>query len=96
MPGFGPPRGSDADAEPATVDRDTAAQLAAEFYQDGRRAADWEIAGVLADRSEAYRAPVEAEQEMAAYGPGGRAHFGDPRPGDFPGRQPEHEAEAGC
>jgi hypothetical protein len=28
----------------------------------------------------------DAELEMLRYGPGGRKHFGDPRPGDFPGR----------
>jgi hypothetical protein len=39
----------------------------------------------------------DAELEIRRYGPGGRAHFGDPRPGDFPGRdvrQPEPELEA--
>lgn len=30
---------------------------------------------------------VEAARlELARWGPGGRARFGDPRPGDFPGR----------
>jgi hypothetical protein len=28
-----------------------------------------------------------AEYERRRWGPGGRAHFGDPRAGDFPGRQ---------
>ena len=40
-----------------------------------------------------------AELEERRWGPGGREHFADPRPGDFPGRgaqpQPEREAEAG-
>jgi hypothetical protein len=40
-----------------------------------------------------------AEIEAARWGPGGREHFADPRPGDFPGRgatpEPEREAEAG-
>lgn len=40
--------------------------------------------------------PTHAELEERRWGPGGRAHYGDPRPGDYPGRQPraEHEAEA--
>lgn len=96
MPGFGPPRGSAADAEPATVDRDTAAQLAGEFYQDGRRAgrqeADWEVAAGLLGQGEARRASLGAAQERAAYGPAGRAHFADPRPGD---RQPSGWAGRG-
>ncbi len=29
--------------------------------------------------------PSLAELEVARWGPGGRAHFADPRPGDFPG-----------
>ena len=59
----------------------------------GQQEADWEIAGALLDQNEAYRAPGEADQEMAAYGELGREHFGDPRPGDYPGRQAEHENE---
>jgi len=50
--------------------------------------------------------PDQAEMETRRWGPGGRAHFADPRPGDFPGRQakahtqiretePEREAQAG-
>jgi hypothetical protein len=35
----------------------------------------------------------DAELEARRWGPGGRAHFADPRPGDFPGRQPEPEPE---
>jgi hypothetical protein len=30
--------------------------------------------------------PDHAELEARRWGPGGRAHFGDPRPSDFPGR----------
>jgi hypothetical protein len=47
-----------------------------------------------------------AELEQRRWGPGGRAYFADPRPGDFQGRgiealmhiqrtEPEKEAEAG-
>ena len=41
---------------------------------------------------------ADAELETLRWGPGGRAHFADPRPGDFPGRaepEPECELEAG-
>ncbi len=54
----------------------------------------------------ALMSPTLAELETRRWGPGGRAHFGDPRPGDFPGRgsdahagtpetEPEWEAQAG-
>lgn len=29
--------------------------------------------------------PTQAELELRRYGPGGRDHFGDPRPGDYQG-----------
>jgi hypothetical protein len=41
-------------------------------------------------------ARAHAAIEETRWGPGGRAHFADPRPGDFPGRrarQPEAEPE---
>jgi hypothetical protein len=39
--------------------------------------------------------PAHAEFEQRRWGPSGRAHFADPRPGDFPGRgtQPQPETE---
>lgn len=42
----------------------------------------------------------DAELETRRWGPGGREAFGNPRPGDFPGRtarepEPEPELEAG-
>lgn len=50
----------------------------------------------------AVRGPSNAELEEKRWGPGGREHFADPRPGDFPGRlaletqaEPELELEAG-
>ena len=70
-------------------------QLAREMYQAGRRQAE-------AEQAEAWHqlaAPVahgitHAELEERRWGPGGREHFADPRPGDFPGReQPELEPE---
>ena len=85
-------------------------RLAREMYQAGQRvgfqagyrqanadeAARWaEVARPVA------RGISHAELEARRWGPGGRAHFVDPRPGDFPGRgaqphaQPEQEMEAG-
>lgn len=55
---------------------------------DGYRAgyatasADWWLAA-----GPAPRAGSHAELERRRWGPGGREHFGDPRPGDFQGRQ---------
>ena len=85
-------------------------QLARQMYQAGQRAGF--AAGYRqADADEAARwaeiaRPVargisHAELEARRWGPGGRAHFADPRPGDFPGRgakphaEPEREMEAG-
>lgn len=85
-------------------------QLGREMYQAGL-AEGWRegyaAAGAERDRawSEIARravritaGPDHAELEGRRWGPGGRAHFGDPRPGDFPGRvpaqrQPEPEPE---
>ena len=101
MTGIGPRAGSEADSTPqqATVDLADAAtaahSLAETARQAGRDEADRDIAAALLAANEAYRAPGEAAQEQAAYGELGRAHFGDPRPGDYPGREAEREAEAG-
>lgn len=38
--------------------------------------------------------PSRAELEERRWGPGGRAHFADPRPGDYPGRRVQAEREA--
>jgi hypothetical protein len=77
-------------------------QLAREMYQaghaDGYRQAE---ADQAARWNQAARAglggPAHAELEERRWGPGGRARFADPRPGDFPGRgaqpRPEHEHE---
>ena len=78
-------------------------QMAREMYAAGYAAAE-------ADMAERWNAiarttapgPSHAELEEKRWGPGGRAHFADPRPGDFPGRlaqeaqaEPELELEAG-
>jgi hypothetical protein len=73
-------------------------QLAREMYQAGRR--DAEARGyvrAIADvKAVQHGLVLDAELEARRYGPGGRAHFADPRPGDYPGRaEPEPELEAG-
>ena len=54
-------------------------------YERGARLleAGWPaiVAPVLPNR------PDHAELEARRWGPGGREHFGDRRPGDYPGRQ---------
>ena len=81
-------------------------QLAREMYQAGQRAG-FEAGYRQANADEAAQwariaRPVvhgipHAELEERRWGPGGRARFADPRPGDFPGRaakpQPGHHAE---
>ena len=81
-------------------------QLGREMYQAGH--ADGYQAGYRqAEADQAARwnqinrpaidGPSHAELEERRWGPGGRAHFADPRPGDFPGLgtrpQPEPEPE---
>jgi len=86
-------------------------QLAREMYLAGQRAG-FEVGYRQANADEAAQwakvaRPVvhgvsHAELEERRWGPGGRAHFADPRPGDFPGRgaqpqaQAEREMEAGA
>ena len=67
------------------------------MYEAGRRSAEAEMAAAWARVTAVVRGPGLAEIEERRWGPGGRAHFGDARPGDFPGRaarpQPETELE---
>ncbi|MGH3180605.1 MAG: hypothetical protein ACRDOH_21430 [Streptosporangiaceae bacterium] len=70
-------------------------QLARESFEAGRLAAEAD----MAERwnriaRDAVRRPSLTEYEARRWGPGGRAHFGDPRPGDYLGRHAEPEAEA--
>jgi hypothetical protein len=70
-------------------------QLAREMFEAGRQAAEAD----MAERWARVTAPVvrgrsHAELDERRWGPGGRAHFADPRPGDFPGRAAEREPEA--
>jgi hypothetical protein len=61
-------------------------------FEAGRRSAFEEMARAWAQAAKAVTGPVDERR----WGPGGRAHFADPRPGDFPGRNAETELEAGA
>ena len=65
------------------------------MYEAGRREAEAEMAAQWSRITAATRGPDLAEIEERCWGPAGREHFADPRPGDFPGRarQPEPEPE---
>jgi hypothetical protein len=96
-------------ADLAQAETDYRCQLGREMYQaghgDGYRAgyeAAWgereaDAAAWWRDRGRSLaERPAHAELEERRWGPGGRARFADPRPGDFPGRgaQPRPEAES--
>jgi len=71
------------------------------MYEAGRRDAEAEMAAQWSRVSGVVRGPDLAELEERRWGPGGREHFADARPGDYPGRgarsqaEPEPELEAG-
>ena len=72
-------------------------QLARQMYEAGRRDAEADMARFWAEAARQVTHGVShAELEQRRWGPGGRAHFADPRPGDFPGREnkPEPQTEA--
>ena len=89
------------EADPAAYDARVAARYAelqvVQAAAEADMAARWDrIARATAP------GPSFAELEEKRWGPGGRAHFADPRPGDYPGRvaleaqaEPEPELEAG-
>ena len=70
-------------------------QLGREMYEAGYKRAEadmaerWTRAAAPAVRGQCY-----AELEERRWGPGGREHFADPRPGDYPGRLAQPRAEA--
>ena len=69
-------------------------QLGREMYEQGRRDADAAMAERWAEIAQpASRSVSHAEMEERRWGPGGREHFADPRPSDFPGRSPSREPE---
>ena len=66
-------------------------------YEAGRRDAEADMARFWAEAARSVtRGVSHAELEQRRWGPGGRAHFADPRPGDFAGREnkPEPQTEA--
>src|ERR1700728_2815557 len=69
----------------------------ADGYQAGYRQAEADMAASWHQATRPADGPALAELEERRWGPGGRARFADPRPGDFPGRgtrpQPEPEPE---
>ena len=64
-------------------------QAAREMFAAGYAAAEADMAARW-DRIARTTAPgpSHADLEEKRWGPGGRAHFGDPRPGDFPAWPP--------
>jgi hypothetical protein len=56
--------------------------------REGRELAEREMAAAWtrAASPAASAGPSHAELELRRWGPGGRARFGEPRPGDYPGR----------
>jgi hypothetical protein len=66
------------------------------MYEAGRHDTEAEMAAQWSRVTAVARGPDLAEIEQRRWGPGGRAHFGDARPSDFPGRdarRPEPEPE---
>ena len=62
-------------------------QLARQMYEAGRRDAEADMARHWAKSRGRARGGVSyAELEDRRWGPGGRAHFADPRPTDFQAR----------
>jgi hypothetical protein len=75
-----------------------AREMAAAAYERGR--ADGYLQAVSDVKAIQHGLVLDAELEARRWGPGGREHFADPRPGDFPGRgakvpdlEAEHEIE---
>ena len=84
-----------ADAEHAENETSYRNQLAREMGDAGYRRGEAEgYARAVAEMKQLdHEAVTDLESEVSRWGPGGRAHFADPRPGDFPGRQHERERE---
>jgi len=85
-------------AELAEAESRYRSQVGRLMFEAGRREAEAEMAAQWSRVTAATRGPDLAEIEERRWGPGGREHFADPRPGDYPGcvpspRQPEPELE---
>ena len=73
-----------------------AREMAAAAYERGQ--VDGYLRAIADVKAVQHGMALDAQLEAARWGPGGREHFADPRPGDFPGRgirQPEPELEIG-
>ena len=71
-------------------------QVGREMYEAGRRDAEAEMAAAWQRIAKpVVRGMSYAELEERRWGPGGRAHFADARPGDYPGRARQREPELG-
>ena len=81
-------------AELAELETRCRLQFGREMYEAGRRDAEADMAAQWTRAAAAVRGPGFAELEERRWGPGGREHFADPRPGDYPGRLARQEAEA--
>jgi hypothetical protein len=73
-----------------------AREMAAAAYERGQ--VDGYMMAIADFKAHQHGLVRDAELEARRWGPDGRAHFADPRPGDFPGRappepQPEPEPE---
>jgi hypothetical protein len=84
-------------AEAETAYRNQLArEMAAAAYERGL--SDGYVRAIEDVKAVQHGAVRDAGIEAARWGSGGRAHFADPRPGDYPGRprpEPETELEAG-
>jgi hypothetical protein len=79
-------------AEAETAYRNQLArEMAAAEYERGL--ADGYVLAIADVKAVQHGLVLDAQLEAARWGPGGRGHFADPRPGDFPGRVPEPEPE---
>jgi len=83
-------------AELAETEEAYRRRLGREMYRAGYRQAEADMAARWHEiaRPVTRRGPDFADLEAERWGPGGREHFGDPRPGDFPGRAAAQEPEA--
>jgi hypothetical protein len=68
-------------------------QVSRLMYEAGRRDAEVAMAAQWSRITAATCGPDLDEIEARRWGPRGRAHFGDARPNDYPGRAGQQEAE---
>jgi hypothetical protein len=71
----------------------TAREMAEAAYERGQ--VDGYLRAVADVKALQHGMVLDAELEARRWGPGGRAHFADARPGDYPGRGARPQAETG-